>query len=98
MLASGRAIHCQILATTDATAADFVNRDEDKASECEDEEGIGGQAVQLLAWSVDVFANIANEQRESHKDEREVRAEDLERGFAKSEKRLNGDHAKKTLA
>lgn len=63
--------------------ANFARGDPYQRYESNGDEDDGGPALELLHFSV--------EQSEADEDEEEVRAEDLQRGFAEGEERLAGD-------
>jgi len=66
-----------------ALFADFIRGDEKERDKSDREEQDGREAAELLHFAV--------EQGESSEDEEQMRAENLERGFAQSEERLAGD-------
>jgi hypothetical protein len=52
-----------------AADADFTSGDENQTSKCDDQEGDGGKAVELLERSVHVFTDVANEEGEADEDD-----------------------------
>src|ERR1035437_1831496 len=80
--------------TVSASFAHFVDSDQDQRQESDHKQANGREAMQLLDLSRGIGAHVSNQKRKPHEDEENMRAKNAQGGFAQSEKRLNGDHAR----